>query len=172
VIRIQDYSGQTNTVEILTALNSGTLQAGNQYTHISKWPKHTHSHTTFVNLSIRSEIIKAAPIQKSEVVSRVEISTESGRQNVELLQISHVTENNGKKKILFLALIDHSFPCAFYNYFSPVMLTYVYTHTLSVTKFCVCFVPMPSTSTCLDSRTVHTVPRSYRRYTTFTYLLV
>jgi len=45
VIRIQDYSGQTNTVQILAALNSGTLQAGNQYTHISNWPKHTHTLT-------------------------------------------------------------------------------------------------------------------------------
>jgi hypothetical protein len=127
VIGTQDYSGQANTVEILTTINSGTLQAGNQYTHISKWPKHrhTHSHTTFVNLSIRSEIINAAPIQKSEVVSRVEISTDSDRQNVEFLQISHLKEN---KKILFLALIDHSFPCAFYNYVFPVMLTCVYTH--------------------------------------------
>ena len=67
MIRTQDYSGQTDTVDILTAINSGTLQAGNQYTHISKWPKHTHTHT-FVNLSIKSEIIKAGPIQKSEVV--------------------------------------------------------------------------------------------------------
>jgi hypothetical protein len=109
VIRTQDYSGQTNTVEILTAINSGTLQAGNQYTHISKWPKHTHththSHTTFVNLSIRLEIINPAPIQKSEVVRRVEISTESGRQNVEFLPISCVKEN---KKILVFG-IDRSF---------------------------------------------------------------
>jgi len=44
VIRTQDYSGQTNIVEILTAINSGTLQVGNQYTHISKWPKHTLTH--------------------------------------------------------------------------------------------------------------------------------
>ena len=69
MIRIQDYSGQTNIVEILAAINSGTLQAGNQYTRYQS-DLNTHTHTTFVKLSIKLEIISAAPIQKPEVVRR------------------------------------------------------------------------------------------------------